>query len=155
MVLEKNTELYPDLCAYYIKSVRGIADFPLFSKIYATPSSIKWKKTEKETSAGILYTHTLSALYPGLSKTDFPDFHKMIKDRFQLQTEMLNADVYLLSGPLYPFKMSYKFLQQKGCQFTFKAITPFETIFKYNLNTSNPADIHVFEPGVAEPNVSE
>lgn len=129
----KNDKLFPDACIVNIKSVKGTVDLTDFTKIYATPSSIKWVPTQSETNAGIVYKHSVILLYPGLAETDFQKFHDHLKDKFEVQIQFMNGDVFTLNNDLYPFKLSFKFIQKKGFQLIFKGSTPL--VAKYAHNT--------------------
>lgn len=124
MVLDKNNNLFPEACAVNIKSAKGYVDLSTFTNIYGTPSSIKWTKSAKQTASGILYNHVVSLLYPGLSDTDFTTFHELLRDKYEVQIQLINGDVYGLNSNLYPFKLTYKFIQAKGIYLEFKGVTP-------------------------------
>lgn len=129
----KNSKLLPEVCGVTIKSVYGKVNLAVFTALYATPSSINWQKTEDEKDAGILYNHSVDLLYPGLKESDFTNFHELVKDRFEVQCQFINGDVYKLNNNLYPFKLTYKFIQGKGLQLTFKGSTPLSTSFTNNV----------------------
>jgi len=129
----KNSKLLPEVCNVTIKSVLGKVNLAVFTALYATPSSINWQKSADDTDSGILYNHTVSLLYPGLKETDFANFHELMKDKFELKLQFINGDVFQINNSLYPFKLTYKFIQGKGFQLTFKGISIFQPVFINNV----------------------
>lgn len=131
MVLERNPFVNVNIKEVQLKQV-GLENelLPYFTKVYSTPSKIKFARSSKHRPGGVEYINKITLQYPGVSDTSFSLFHKLLYIRFVAQIKYTSNALFQIGGNDIPLKLSINYKNPVGTILTFsnKSIEPLKEL---------------------------
>ncbi|WP_271407416.1 hypothetical protein [Tenacibaculum soleae] len=130
-MLDRNDIIQANICEVQIKSITNEFSDLLsdFTKIYGTPSTIKFNSFPKQTPAGIEYTNKLEVNFPGIKSTDFTNFNLLVHLKYIVRIAFKSNSVFEVGTNKIPLKLKTAFKAPKGTQLVFSNKTFIPVIY--------------------------